>query len=41
MKAKILLVEDDHCFVDAVKMAAKELGYKVVHANSVSQAIQS
>jgi DNA-binding NtrC family response regulator len=40
MKPKVLLVEDDQCFVDAVKMAVKELGFKMVHANSVSQAIQ-
>lgn len=41
MKPKILLVEDDQCFVDAVKIAAKDLGYKVVHASSISHAIQS
>jgi len=41
MKPKVLLVEDDQCFVDAVKMAAKELGYKLVHSSTLNQAIET
>jgi|GEM_PF-6602465 len=33
MEPKILLVKDDQYFVDAVKLAVKEVGFKVVKAH--------